>query len=566
MQASSALPLDGERPGRRASRSERTEMHRVHGRARTDVIARPAAPIGDWEFDHEGAILMARTLTAPKRDGLGAAAGSRGSRRQLRTQVAVRIAIYDYRYRHARPFLEAFAKGIGRCGRNFDRVPLGAPPARCDVAVVWGCWRRDVIAAQRLSGGRLLVLERGYLGNRKGWTSVGYDGLNGRADFCNEGVHDRRFRAHFDGLLHPWKDRGDYVLVMGQCRHDQSVRHVTCSVASRTRSARSARTRAGRCGFAPTPRIRHAGAAGSTPISGHPGRSDEPRALRRDDQQHERRRCGARGRSGHRARSRVDGVAGRRASRDGSNGAAASRSRSVGGRARVVPVDSEGARRGRLLGAPCGRRRARTQRRSPHMHDLYWTKSDPRTARTTRATDDDDTSFNCVLADQPHYLVPRHLLPTDVDTCAARALRVSPHCWFSWQGDAAPAIARNACHCRPDFGETFDTCGSRIGHGAAYSVLGRTALARLDRPPATGRPRARTERAKTRSSARTAPACSSIPRRSGPGATGLECRAIARCARVSYDVGYASVEQADLTRSTWARCGATTVACCARAR
>ena len=138
----------------------------------------------------------------------------------------MRVAIYDYHFRHARPHLDAFAEGLERCGQDFIRVPLNAPPVFCDLAVVWGYWRRDVMAAQRLSGGRFLVLERGYLGDRKRWTSAGFDGLNGRADFCNAGAPDDRFRKNFDGVLKPWKRNGDYVLVMGQCRYDQSVRHL----------------------------------------------------------------------------------------------------------------------------------------------------------------------------------------------------------------------------------------------------------------------------------------------------------------------------------------------------
>ena len=154
----------------------------------------------------------------------------------------MRIALYDYRFRHARPYLEAFARGLLRCGQDFVRVPLGAPPVLCDLAVVWSYWRRDVIAAQRLSGGRLLVLERGYLGDRKRWISVGYDGLNGRADFCNSAADDRRFREYFEGLLQPWKRSGEYILVMGQCRHDQSVRHLDM-LARLTDAIRAIRTR-----------------------------------------------------------------------------------------------------------------------------------------------------------------------------------------------------------------------------------------------------------------------------------------------------------------------------------
>ena len=51
--------------------------------------------------------------------------------------------------------------------------------------------------------------------------------------------------------------------------------------------------------------------------------------------------------------------------------------------------------------------------------------------------------FDCVLADQPHYLVPPHLLPKKADDWARWDLDVNPHCWFSWQGKPPPAISRN---------------------------------------------------------------------------------------------------------------------------
>lgn len=98
-------------------------------------------------------------------------------------------------------------------------------PVFCDLAVFWGFRRRDVMKAQRLAGGRYLVLERGYMGDRKHWTSAGYDGLNGRADFCNTGATADRLHAHFPPLR-PWRTGGQHVLVIGQCRADQSVRRL----------------------------------------------------------------------------------------------------------------------------------------------------------------------------------------------------------------------------------------------------------------------------------------------------------------------------------------------------
>src|SRR5436190_23466099 len=50
--------------------------------------------------------------------------------------------------------------------------------------------------------------------------------------------------------------------------------------------------------------------------------------------------------------------------------------------------------------------------------------------------------FQCVVADQPHYLVPSRLLPEDVNHCARSDLVMNPYCWFSWEGTPPCDIAR----------------------------------------------------------------------------------------------------------------------------
>jgi hypothetical protein len=50
--------------------------------------------------------------------------------------------------------------------------------------------------------------------------------------------------------------------------------------------------------------------------------------------------------------------------------------------------------------------------------------------------------FHCILAEQPHYLVPRRLLMNDSGDRADSDLRVNPNCWFSWQGEPPREIAQ----------------------------------------------------------------------------------------------------------------------------
>lgn len=96
---------------------------------------------------------------------------------------------------------------------------LSTLPA-ADFVVCWG-WRKGA-ELQRL-GYRVLVGELGYIGDRGHWTSLGWDGLNGRADHClGEVSLPERFSLHH-APLEPWKEGGDYVLVMGQVPGDASL-------------------------------------------------------------------------------------------------------------------------------------------------------------------------------------------------------------------------------------------------------------------------------------------------------------------------------------------------------
>ncbi len=94
---------------------------------------------------------------------------------------------------------------------------------KCDLAVIWGF--RNAWTPKEGTYRRLLVFERGYLPNRRTWPSVGYDGLNGYADFCNDAVPKDRWERIFSKYLQPWREpHGSYVLVAGQVPGDANLR------------------------------------------------------------------------------------------------------------------------------------------------------------------------------------------------------------------------------------------------------------------------------------------------------------------------------------------------------
>lgn len=90
-----------------------------------------------------------------------------------------------------------------------------------EFVVCWG-WRKGKEYADL--GQKVLVFERGYLGDRlKDWTSIAWNGLNGRGDFClPEKVDFNRFKHNF-GEIKPWKKDGDLIVIMGQIVGDMSL-------------------------------------------------------------------------------------------------------------------------------------------------------------------------------------------------------------------------------------------------------------------------------------------------------------------------------------------------------
>lgn len=74
-----------------------------------------------------------------------------------------------------------------------------------------------------------LVLERGYISDRFYWTSCGFNGLNGDADFLNQNSSCERWNSIFSKKINlkEWKKNGDYAVIAGQVKRDASIRHLS---------------------------------------------------------------------------------------------------------------------------------------------------------------------------------------------------------------------------------------------------------------------------------------------------------------------------------------------------
>ena len=138
----------------------------------------------------------------------------------------MKVVVYtNPRAPHQIKFHGAMASGIEASGQPVERRQSG-DYIPSDVAVVWGERRR--LAATKYAK-RVLVLEIGYLPQNRSaehlkYISIGWDGLNNRADFCNDNAPADRWQKH--GVpVRDWKEGGDYVLVLGQVPGDYSHRH-----------------------------------------------------------------------------------------------------------------------------------------------------------------------------------------------------------------------------------------------------------------------------------------------------------------------------------------------------
>lgn len=118
--------------------------------------------------------------------------------------------------------LDAIYEGLRNCDYDVKRTPFRIRNLENHV-VCWG-WKRQIGQALRRQKKEVLVAELGYIGDRKTNISLGWNGLNGHAefpDYPDDG--GERFRKH-GGVIKPWKRDGDYILILGQVKGDASLR------------------------------------------------------------------------------------------------------------------------------------------------------------------------------------------------------------------------------------------------------------------------------------------------------------------------------------------------------
>ncbi len=119
--------------------------------------------------------------------------------------------------------MERFIKGLERHGMTAE-IRNYRTPEDCDIAVMWGHRQRTIMNRQKQRKAHYLVMERGYIGDRFVWTSLGFDGLNGMAKFPKIDDGRARWNKHFAKFMKPWKkSTTNLAVIMGQCRGDAAL-------------------------------------------------------------------------------------------------------------------------------------------------------------------------------------------------------------------------------------------------------------------------------------------------------------------------------------------------------
>jgi hypothetical protein len=119
---------------------------------------------------------------------------------------------------HQVEFANALREGLNRHGVMADIVAWPRHAAAERVA----CWGWAIGAQLYEAGKDVLVGERGYIGDRTHWTSLGWNGLNGRAVRPPAGDKSR-FWDNFGALMRPESTEGSYALLVGQVAGDASL-------------------------------------------------------------------------------------------------------------------------------------------------------------------------------------------------------------------------------------------------------------------------------------------------------------------------------------------------------
>lgn len=135
------------------------------------------------------------------------------------------IVVYiNQAFEHQVKWCGAFIEGL-KANDITARVMNQDIPSECDMVVMWsaGSKWRNVIADCKKRNRKILIMERGYLGDPSEYASFSLNGLHGLSDLGY--LHDigPDVVEPFKDLIKPWKPKGKHVLLVGQVPGDPAL-------------------------------------------------------------------------------------------------------------------------------------------------------------------------------------------------------------------------------------------------------------------------------------------------------------------------------------------------------
>lgn len=124
---------------------------------------------------------------------------------------------------HQKEHGEALRQGFERHGLQSVFVHGDTVLEEADFHVTWSIKRPRIFDWSHRHNKHVLVMERGHVGDRMNWTSVGWDGLGYRAGYAMVEDGGERWNRHWHHLMQPWTNRNGTALVLGQCSGDASL-------------------------------------------------------------------------------------------------------------------------------------------------------------------------------------------------------------------------------------------------------------------------------------------------------------------------------------------------------
>jgi hypothetical protein len=129
---------------------------------------------------------------------------------------------------HQVKYANLLEKGFRKHGYSNVEICINSPNTDhlADLTVLWSHKNLNLISKIKEANKDYLIMERAYIGDRHNWLSLGFNGLNGRADFCNSHITDlTRWNKHFRPYIKDWSDKSNDlpVLITGQVPGDASI-------------------------------------------------------------------------------------------------------------------------------------------------------------------------------------------------------------------------------------------------------------------------------------------------------------------------------------------------------